>query len=59
MLPLSCCVCGSMFLAAELPAGRPLCPACHTVAAALKTHDRPKRKRPSKKESTRGTHRST
>ncbi|KKM68219.1 hypothetical protein LCGC14_1463140, partial [marine sediment metagenome] len=55
----SCCVCGSMFLAAELPAGRPLCPACHAVAAALKTHDRPKRKRPSKKESTRGTHRST
>lgn len=59
MLHLSCCKCGSLFLVSELPAGLPLCPACHTVAPGLKKHNRPKRKRPSKKESTHGTDRST
>ena len=53
MLRLSCCVCGSMFLVADLPEGRPLCPRCHTVDAAVKKHSKPKRKPPAKPEKGR------
>lgn len=46
MLRISCCVCGSMFVVAELPADQPLCYRCGSVDAAVKTQKRTKRKPP-------------
>ncbi len=48
MLRLPCSTCGSLFMAANPLADRPLCPACGTVVAAVKKHSRPKSELPPK-----------